>query len=253
MGPASSSRGEADRSHASKLFTTIASQLAERLPTLAVHVKEAIEADTVIYTRALREQFDRLILQPLSKIQGEAYSGAFVAIVVDALDECGRDEDIRIIISLFSRAKVLQSPRLRVFLTSRPELPVRLGFKAVQGTYHDLILHEISTTVVRKDILAFIQYELNKIRAEYNLSVAEDRRLPVYWPDQHTTDTLVELAMPLFISAATVCRFINDRQLGNPKRQLQKLLDHKRALHFGLNPTYQLILNQQIKTFFPRR
>ncbi|KAH8745898.1 hypothetical protein F5883DRAFT_438536 [Diaporthe sp. PMI_573] len=103
----------------------------------------------------LRKQFEKLILELLSRIQGKASCRAPVIIVVDALDECEREDDIRVIITLFSHARNLQSPTLKVLLTSRPELPVRLGFKqkAVQGTYTDLILHEIPEHIVEHDIL----------------------------------------------------------------------------------------------------
>lgn len=48
--------------------------------------------------------------------------------MIDALDECERDDDIRLIIYLLSRAKTLSSVRVRVFVTSRPNLPIRPGF-----------------------------------------------------------------------------------------------------------------------------
>lgn len=49
-------------------------------------------------------------------------------LVIDALDECERDDDIRLIIYLLSQAKTLSSVRIRAFVTSRPDLPVCLGF-----------------------------------------------------------------------------------------------------------------------------
>ncbi|KAI0429170.1 hypothetical protein F5Y09DRAFT_264555 [Xylaria sp. FL1042] len=58
---------------------------------------------------------------------------------IDALDECDEDENITLIIRLLSQANSpkSQSPLLRIFLISRPELPIRLGFASVQSTYHD--------------------------------------------------------------------------------------------------------------------
>ena len=48
---------------------------------------------------------------------------------------------MRMIITLFSHAKNPQPPSLKILLTSRPELPVRIRFKqkAVDSTYTDLI------------------------------------------------------------------------------------------------------------------
>ncbi|KAK1984140.1 WD40-repeat-containing domain protein [Colletotrichum cereale] len=250
-------RGEGDRGHASKLFTTIASQLVSRLPILALHVKDAIDADPAIHTKTLREQFNRLILEPLLKVQ-EAYQGTSLAIVVDALDECEQDNDIRLIIHLFSSGKVLTAPRFKVLLTSRPELPIRLGFSAVRGTYNNLVLHEIPAPVIEHDISAFLEYKLAHIRDNYNSSVSEERQLPPFWPDQTKVRTLVTMAIPLFIFAATTCRFLGQRRHGNPDQQLQRVLNYwnqsqesKADLVSRLDLTYRPALDQQLTDLSP--
>ena len=62
-------RGEGDRGHAGMLFTTIASQLVQKLPSLAPLVQNAIEADPAIPTKTLKHQFDKLILEPLGRLR----------------------------------------------------------------------------------------------------------------------------------------------------------------------------------------
>ncbi|RYP64171.1 hypothetical protein DL770_009236 [Monosporascus sp. CRB-9-2] len=205
-------RGEGDRGGISKFFTTIAAQLVKRDPALALHVKSAIDEDTGIFGKAAREQFEKLILLPLSKIPRDGRKFDVLIIVVDALDECERDEDVRLIIDLFSRANALRFPRLRVFVTSRPELPIRLGFSAVKGTYQDLVLHELPEPVIEHDLSAYFKYELAKIKDDYNHSVPQDRQLPAIWPEQSEIHILVKMAVPLFIFAATTCRFLADRK-----------------------------------------
>jgi len=61
-------RGEGDRGHARMLFTTIAAQLVQKLPSLALHVQNVIEADPTILTKALKQQFDTLVLEPLGRL-----------------------------------------------------------------------------------------------------------------------------------------------------------------------------------------
>lgn len=56
----------------------------------------------------------------------------------------------------------------RVFVTSRPELPIRLGFSDIKGKYQDLILHEIPKPIIEHDISAFLNYKLTKIKDDYN-------------------------------------------------------------------------------------
>ncbi len=48
--------------------------------------------------------------------------------------------------------------------TSRPELPIRLGFTKIKGKYQDLILHEIPAPIIEHDISAFFKHELAKVR-----------------------------------------------------------------------------------------
>jgi len=51
--------------------------------------------------------------------------------------------------------------------------------------------------------------------------------------------------VPLFIFAATVCRFIDDRIYGDPDEQLQKVLKfHTRNQQSKLNATYLPVLNK---------
>ncbi|KAI0440658.1 vegetative incompatibility protein HET-E-1 [Xylaria telfairii] len=237
-------RGESDRGSITKFFSTIASQLVVQVPEATIHVQNAIDADPNIIGKAMWEQFKKLILDPLSKISGNDYQDHSYVIIVDALDECEREEDVQLLIKLFSHSKMLRSPRLRVFLTSRPELPIRLGFKAVDGEYQDLVLHEIAEPVIEHDIAAFFKHELTEIKLRYDDSVPEKRRLPLSWPGQANIDILVTMAVPLFIFAATTCRFIADRKMGNPDRQLKEVLQYRtRSQESQLDATYLPVLH----------
>jgi len=64
-------RGERDRGNAALLFTTIAAQLVAKEPDLAPHVRAAIEDDPSVTSKALSEQFDKLVLEPLGKLKGD--------------------------------------------------------------------------------------------------------------------------------------------------------------------------------------
>ena len=238
-------RGEADRGGLAKLFTTLAADLVVREPATASHIKDALDADPSIITKNAREQFDRLFQQPLSKATSATKDGP-VVIIVDALDECD-DDDIKLMIRLFSRTTTKQCQRIKIFLTSRPELPPRIGFKAIEGTYQGIVLHEMPDPVVERDISAFLEYELARIRGEYNASASCDQRLPLDWPKPSDIKSLAKMAVPLFIFAATVCRFIADRKYGNPEKQLMKVLSHQTKSHESmLAETYLVVLSQQI-------
>jgi hypothetical protein len=238
-------RGDGDRGKVAKFITTIAAQLVSKKPALAAPIKEAIDADPAVVGKTMREQFEKLIIEPLSKISEGLSRISNIVIVVDALDECDRDDDVRLIIDLFSRTKVLKSPQLRVFVTSRPELPIRLGFKAIRGTYRDVVLHEIPESVVEHDIGVFLKDELAKIRRDYNDSVSEHRQLPGDWPGQSQILDLTKIANPLFIFAATICHFIADRRCSNPDKQLETIMAYQaRSQESKLDATYLPVLDQ---------
>ncbi|KAI0192760.1 hypothetical protein EV127DRAFT_386433, partial [Xylaria flabelliformis] len=238
-------RGEGDRGGVSKFFTTIAAQLIRWELALAVHVKDAIDADPAICNKAMREQFEKLVLNPLTRITSRDRKSHALVIVVDALDECDRDEDVKLIIHLLSRANASKSLRIRIFLTSRPELPIRLGFHNVKGTYQDLILHEVEQPIIEHDLSVYFKHELAKVRREYNTLIPPQQQLPSTWPEETQVQTLVKMAIPLFIFAATACRFLADRRTGTPNTKLQRILEHQtRSQESKLDATYLPVLNQ---------
>ena len=246
-------RGEGDRGGASKFFTTLATQLVITVAGLAPHVKNAIDADPAIPTKTMRDQFTKLILEPLSQLQVVRKAGTIV-IVVDALDECEREEDVRTIIHLFSQTRTLQSPRLRFFTTSRPELPIRLGFNAIDGMYQNLMLHNIAEPVIKHDLTVYFERELDKVKHTYNKFVHESEQLPSDWPQSSEIESLVTMAIPLFIFAATTCRFLADYNSGDPGSKLQDVLAQgTKAQESKLDGTYLPVLNQMLTTLVSRR
>lgn len=117
----------------------------------------------------------------------------------------------------------------------------------MDGNHQDALLHAVPIPVVQRDISFFLEYELTKIRDEYNISVADSLKFSSDWPSDADIRALVSMAVPLFIFAATVCRFIADRKYGNPGKQLTRVLSYQSKSHIAaLNETYLLVLNRQL-------
>jgi len=240
-------RGEGDRGRAAMFFTTIAAQLVQRLPSLAPHVRDAIDADPAVPAKTMKEQYEKLVLQPIGKLANESRDLLTILVVVDALDECDREEDVRAIIGLLSQAKKSPAACLKFFVTSRPELPIRIGFEDVSGKYKDLALHQIPEPIIEHDIFAFLEYQLSRVRDDYNKSVPADRKLPEDWPGQTKVQILVKIATPLFVFAATACRFIEERRYGygGPEERLAKILEYQaKGQKNDLDATYLPVLDQ---------
>jgi type II secretory pathway predicted ATPase ExeA len=226
-------RGEADRGSAKYLISTITRQLVTRHRRLAPDILNAIKNDPDIASKFLSEQSDKLLYQPLMKLH--LAQSTTIVIVIDALDECDGENDIYVILRLLSKLQEIKSVHLRVFLTSRPELPIRLGFKQDKN-HQDLVLHEIPSPVIEHDIRLFLEHKLSEIRIERSLSLE--------WPGTENIEKLVKMAVPLFIFAATICRFVGDRDWLPEKRLLAILQDKAVTSTSDMDRTYLPVLNQ---------
>ncbi|KAI1124900.1 vegetative incompatibility protein HET-E-1 [Nemania abortiva] len=239
-------RGERERSGTSRFVSTIAAQLVVMEPALAKIIKSVLDKDAKITEKLLLMQFKSLILDPLSNLAKKAST---LLIVVDGLDECDQEEDVKMIIDQFFYISrfLKQSTRLRIFMTSRPDIPIRAGLSAVAGSYRDFILHNISESVIKQDLSLYFECELANIKDEYNRLVPQSRHLPSGWPGRSKLRTLVQMTAPLFIFAATICRFLADRKQGNPNKNLRRVLKYgTRSQESKLDATYRPILDMML-------
>jgi hypothetical protein len=149
-----------------------------------------------------------LVLDPLSKLDGNR---AAYVLVVDALDECDDDRDMGMVLKLLADARELTAARLRIILTSRPEITIRYGFSQMADADHqNFILHNVQGSIVDHDISVFLKSELT--------AIAQERYLHYDWPGEEVVGQMVQISSGLFIWAATACRFIREGQRFAAKR-----------------------------------
>jgi hypothetical protein len=204
------SRGGGDVGHAGKFFTSLAVQLAGNIPQTQRLISDTVTGQNDIVNQSLRDQWCQLVLRPLSRLDSNSCPSSYV-LVVDALDECDKEEHIRMILQLLAEARTLKTVRLRVFLTSRPEIPIRYGICQIPDTEHqNFVLHNVSSSIINHDIGIFLQHNLN--------SIALERSLVAGWPGEQNIERLVRNASGLFIWAATACRFIREGKRFATKR-----------------------------------
>jgi hypothetical protein len=150
--------------HAGKFFTSLAVQLATAIPTLQKQVCDAIIERRDVAKLSLSDQWHQLILHPLSRLE---QSHQLYVLIIDALDECEGDQNVRIILGLLAEARSIETVRLRVFLTSRPEIPIRHGIHYIpQAEHQDFILHNVPPTIINHDISLSLEYNLGIIRQQ---------------------------------------------------------------------------------------
>ena len=152
-----------------------------------------------IVHQGLRNQWKELIIKQLIHIR--AYRPC-LNFIVDALEACGSNDDTKLLIQLFVELKNIPNVDIGVFLTSRPEVVIRLGCKRLPEAIHqNLDLRSIVGTIVKGDILAFIRHELEQIFADREVESG---------PSEENLQILAERAGTLFIYAATAYRFISE-------------------------------------------
>ena len=174
-----------------------------------------------------------MILKPLASANAE--TGRLVFLVIDALDECDLDAHMRLVVDLLAKIQIQSAFDIRILLTSRPELPLRLGFKNLTSNqYESLVLQEIAEAIVIEDFTIYLRHHFMRITTDHD-------DLPQTWPGDKNVVSLVHMALPLFIFAATICRFIADSNW-SPEQQLEYLLRYKSTRMDSMDRTYEPVL-----------
>ena len=207
------SRGGGELASTRRFAATIAAQLADTSPELRRLISDAVVSNRHIHNLGLYDQWEKLVLQPLSQLSRNTFSLPLV-IVVDALDECDNEDDVSLLIQCLAAATAIEGIELRVFATSRPDQPINLGFHGISREAHrDFILHDIEQSIVDHDLTVYYKNKLAYIAQKYGVG----RCLQ----SDDNVKCLVEKSHGLFIHAATVCRFIHDGgQLANERLSL---------------------------------
>ncbi|KAK6532016.1 hypothetical protein TWF694_003179 [Orbilia ellipsospora] len=231
-------RGDANRD-SSRFFSTIAVDLIAHIPRLGPLVSQAIEGDTQISRKALGEQFDKLILQPLSALPPKLDITPPSVIVLDALDECDDARNANLLVELLVQLQTLNNIDVRIFITSRPEIQPGLD-EIANGKYKELILHDIQQPTIKHDIAVFLRHQFEIIR--------KSRNMPKDWPGDDAIQSVTDRATPLFIFASVVCRFVAEKRFPAQER-LDLILGVQKAKNSftsKIDAIYGPVLNQLI-------
>ena len=192
------SRDFEDRSNLQTIFPTLAFQLAYRYPLFREQLTQVLRANPNIGRESLCSQMEKIIIGPLKS------TCIRTLIVVDALDECTDKEPASAILSVLSRY-VDEVPRVKFFITGRPEPRIRSGFRLapLRPITEVLRLQDVEHSSVDRDIKLFFRTELaNVAETRSDCDPAED------WPSSHDIDVLCKKAAGLFIYASTVIKFV---------------------------------------------
>jgi hypothetical protein len=204
------SRDFEDRSNLQFIFPTLAVQLAQRYTEFRSIFVPLAESDPRIAYESLYNQMDKLIVQPLVK------SAISTVIVIDALDECKDEEPASAILSVLGQF-VSRIPKVKIFVTGRPETRIREGFRLpLLARVTDMfVLHGVESSQVNSDIRLFFKHRFSKLTRR--------PRGPDGWPTEGQLDLLCDRAAGLFVYAVASVGFVNHKNY-SPKKQLDRLL-----------------------------
>ncbi|KAJ7910714.1 hypothetical protein B0H13DRAFT_1473701, partial [Mycena leptocephala] len=195
-------RFRVDGSSGTRLFPTIAYQLALHIPKLRTVIGMAVEADPAICNKTIEERACVLLVKPFQQLQVSAEKPHMA--IIDGLDECdGTPMPNRIIRTIF-RMLVENHLPVRFLICSRPEPNIRETFDSLppNAQFRRLVLDESFNP--GSDILHYLRDSLSEIC---------QKRLPNHskggasWPSARDLESLVQKASGQFIYAATVIKF----------------------------------------------
>jgi hypothetical protein len=194
-------RNDTDRSNPLTVIRTLAYQVGLFHPGAGGAIADTITVSPSICTSPLRDQFQELLVDPLSR-EGVINDNIPIVLVLDAFDECGTAKKREILLEVLAEQSILLSPSVRILITSRLENDIH---HAIQAQPH-IILHELQITSEGngEDISSYMRYRMELVRKKKkDLSLGSD------WPGEARIQQLIKRASGLFVWASTAMEFIN--------------------------------------------
>ncbi|PPQ91639.1 hypothetical protein CVT25_013194 [Psilocybe cyanescens] len=198
-------RNDSQRGIAKLLVTTLAYQLAVKLPRVfRDRVGLAFENDPLIITRSLEAQFKAFITEPLLELLQSGFStNNHFVMIIDGLDEC-EDPKVqsRIVNLCFNLLRVQDIP-LKILIACRPEFEISSSFDSKPSSMLVRIALN-SDYQPDEDIRRFLVDTFYEIKTQHCLHVY----IPDSWPSDNIVDTLVKRSSGQFIYASTVVKYV---------------------------------------------
>jgi hypothetical protein len=239
------SRDQLARRDANNIIHSIAHQLAVNFRPFSDALCAELRDIPVSAPRSLQRRITDFVITPARRLPADIS----IIIVIDALDECLSDFLGRPggeLLVLFVQQLLQLKGRLRLFLTSRGEIPIRDMFEELSVPAKTVVkLHELDEAIVRDDITTYLTQSFAEIRIQR-------RGLPLSdWPPKADVDKLATLSRSLFIYAATAVRFVKDPKY-SPRLRLAHLLGQEQnytgpSPHVHLDGLYRDILNDAVR------
>jgi len=190
-------------SNPSRLFTSIAYQLATMLPDYCATVDERISKDKTLVGKKMPSQFRSLIVEPLHELEKQGKRIQPKAILIDGLDECAGGDAQAEIIKIIASSVMEGSTPFHWVIFSRAEPRIVSAFK--QDNIASVI-HSVELPISREadgEIELYLRGGFKNI-----LKQRDFPQLLSSWPSDNDIRMLVDAADGLFAHPAAVLRHV---------------------------------------------
>ena len=194
------------------LIRTLAYQLASVNDCFGAAISRLVKDNSSITIMPLEYQFEKLLINTLKSVE---WSRGPIVLIIDALDECGREADRRELMQALSKGFSDLPSFIRIMIVSREESDIlhALGSHSQVRPY----LLDTDSVTNTEDVLEYIRHRLEEIRIK-------DRYLARHWPGEDNIRCLANRAGGLFIWASTACLYIDGY---TPNQQLSELVNQR--------------------------
>ncbi|KAF9442408.1 hypothetical protein P691DRAFT_481936 [Macrolepiota fuliginosa MF-IS2] len=220
------------RNDPNRVFTTLAYQLAVQDASYQAYVAELMSRDPRSLDKAMSEQFRKLFVEPFAQ-RGIGRGATPWLILLDGLDECrppvaesqaqSPSERAQCEIIKLISTFVLEYPSVPLLwiISSRPESHLMACFSSadIRAAHWDEEV-PINSDEACQDVERYLRSELEKIRQQYPYHMPTTTP----WPCEEHMAVIARSALGHFVFAATVTKFIEDPDIGDPIAQLDQML-----------------------------
>ncbi|KAJ7245721.1 hypothetical protein C8J57DRAFT_1678964, partial [Mycena rebaudengoi] len=210
-------RDHPTRGNAQKLFATLAYQLAFNIPQLKARISEIMEYTPHVVSKPMNVQLQKLVVEPCRQLG----ISQRITIIIDGLDECKepgvQQEVLRCIGN--SAGHEQDSPPLQFLIASRPEPHIREIF---HGSFFHGFHHSFNVNKSLEDVEKYLTDEFARIHREHHHTMVG---ISDPWPQPAIIRCLAEKSSGYFIHAATVIKFVDDKNFRPIDRLKTILLD----------------------------
>ena len=192
------------------LIRTLAYQLAMFDACFGAAISRLVADNGHITTMSLEFQFENLLFNTMKSAE---WSGGPIVLIIDALDECGREADRRNLMQALSKGFSDLPSFIRIIIVSRRESDIQHAL----GSHSQVRPYPLDTDSVtnRDDISEYLRHRLEEIRKN-------NGRLGDHWPGKDKIRFLANCAGGLFIWASTACLYVESYA---PDRRLSELVN----------------------------